>query len=114
MATIHFTSNARPTLGIEVELGLVDNRTMALSSSYAELIKLIHEDQPAHIKPELMQCVVELNTGICDTVDQAQADLEEKICNVESAADQLDLSLTISTAGRTGRSRSRLASMARR
>ena len=93
MATIDFTSNPRPTLGIEIELGLVDNRTMALSSSFADLVKLLPEDDLALIKPELMQCVVELNTDVCETVSDAETDLRGKITQLEAAADQLDLRL---------------------
>ncbi|MCG8451423.1 MAG: YbdK family carboxylate-amine ligase [Pirellulales bacterium] len=93
MATIDFTSNPRPTLGIEIELGLVDDRTMALSSSFADLAKLLPEEDLFRIKPELMQCVVELNTDVCETVDDAEADLCGKIAAVEAAADQLNLRL---------------------
>jgi len=93
MGAIHFTSNDRPTLGIEVELGLVDNRTMALSSSFADLAQQLSADQAAQLKPELMQCVIEVITGVCETVDQAGADLRQKITAVEAAADALDLRL---------------------
>lgn len=93
MAKIEFTSNSKPTLGVEVELGLVDNRTMALSSSFEDLAKLLPEGDITQIKPELMQCVVELNTGVCETVDQAEVDLREKLIRLESAADQTDLRL---------------------
>ncbi|MCH2114448.1 MAG: YbdK family carboxylate-amine ligase [Pirellulales bacterium] len=93
MATIDFTSNQRPTLGIEIELGLVDHRSMALSSSYAELAKLLPADDANQFKPELMQCVVEVITGVCNTVDEAETDLRAKIAMVENAADQVGLRL---------------------
>ena len=93
MGTIHFNSNDRPTLGIEVELGLVDDRTMALSSSFAELAENLPHYEDHQYKPELMQCVVEVITGVCETVDDAESDLSEKISIVEAAADQLGLRL---------------------
>ena len=93
MATIDFTSNSRPTLGIEIELGLVDNRTMALASSYADVETLLSGSHSNLIKPELMQCVVELNTDVCETVGDAETDLRAKIMAVEVATDQLDLRL---------------------
>jgi carboxylate-amine ligase len=93
MATIDFTSNSRPTLGIEIELGLVDNRTMALASSYADIETLLSGSHSNLIKPELMQCVVELNTDVCETVGDAETDLRAKIMAVEVATDQLDLRL---------------------
>ena len=91
MATIDFTSNSRPTLGIEVELGLVDSNTMALSSSYADLENWLSEEDKALVKPELMQCVVEINTGVCETINEAEQDLQGKIGKLEKAADQAEL-----------------------
>ena len=93
MATIHFTPNDRPTLGIEIELGLVDGRTMALSSSFAELAKQLPKDSAEQLKPELMQCVVEVITGVCETVDDAGADLRKKIATLETVTDELGLRL---------------------
>ena len=93
MRKINFHSNDRPTLGIEVELGLVDEKTLALSSSFAQLAQALPSAGPMQIKPELMQCVVEVITGVCETVDQAEADLTEKITALEAAADASGLRL---------------------
>jgi carboxylate-amine ligase len=97
MAKIEFKSNAEPTVGIELELGLVDDETMALTNSYGLLsARLTAEGFPeteAGYKPELMQSVLEINTGVCHTIGQAEADLRQKIMNVESAADALGLRL---------------------
>ncbi len=93
MTTINFHSNDRPTLGIEIELGLVDSHTMALSSSFAKLAEQIPKANCEQLKPELMQCVVEIITGVCETVDDAETDLREKITRVEAAADELGLRL---------------------
>ena len=93
MTIIDFQSNKSPSLGVEVELGLIDEHTMALSSSYADLKQLLPHDDDQHFKPELMQCVLEINTGICATVDEADADLRTKLTTVESVADSLGLRL---------------------
>ena len=93
MAIIDFHSNKRPTLGVEIELGLVDENTMALASSYADLKERLPQISNNSLKPELMQCVLEINTDVCDTVDQAEADLRAKLAMVEKVADQLGLRL---------------------
>lgn len=93
MAKLDFNSNSYPTLGIELELGLVDNRTMALSSSIAELAELLPQGNQSQFKPELMQCVLEIITGVCKTVDEAEVDLRDKLALVEAATDQLGLRL---------------------
>jgi carboxylate-amine ligase len=93
MAVIEFHSNKTPSLGIEIELGLIDEHTMALSSSFAELKKELPARDEDCIKPELMQCVLEINTGVCATVDEAEADLRGKLAEVEAVADRLGLRL---------------------
>lgn len=93
MGTIPFTSNERPTVGIEIELGLVDSRTMALSSSFAELAAELTGSNSPEYKPELMQCVVEVITGVCNTIDDAETDLTQKLTQLEAAADACGLRL---------------------
>ena len=94
MGTIEFHSNARPTLGIELELGLVDEETMALASSYAAMAdQMALSDTDTTFKPELMQCVLEINTGVCETIPDAEDDLRQKLLRAENAADELGLRL---------------------
>ncbi len=93
MAKIEFNANERPTLGVEIELGLVDGRTMALASAFDQVEELLPEQHSDSFKPELMQCVVEIITGVCETVDDAEQDLREKIVAVEAATDQLGMRL---------------------
>ena len=88
-----FHSNDRPTVGIELELGLVDAETMALASSIAPLLEALPESDSTCFKPELMQCTIEINTDICETIGQAEADLRQKLQMVEAAADRLGLRL---------------------
>jgi carboxylate-amine ligase len=98
MAKIEFHRNERPTVGIELELGLVDAETMALASAYglisARLTADGHQgDGVVHYKPELMQCVLEINTKVCETIADADRDLTAKLTTVEQAADALGLRL---------------------
>jgi glutamate---cysteine ligase / carboxylate-amine ligase len=98
MPKIDFHHNSRPTVGIELELGLIDAETMALSSSYGLLSARLtadgHQDAEAtRYKPELMQCVIEINTDVCETIGDADRDLTEKLLIVQSAADALGLRL---------------------
>ena len=93
MGKLEFHSNDRPTIGIELELGIVDAKTMSLTSAIQPLVQLLPEDQRIAFKPELMQCCIEVISGVCDTVTDAEADLTEKLVLLERAADQLDLGL---------------------
>jgi carboxylate-amine ligase len=93
MAVLSFQSNRRPTLGIEIELGIVDAQSMELSNSYARLAEALPEQGRERFKPELMQSVIELNTDVCESVKDAERDLRGRVGVVESAADSLGLAL---------------------
>ena len=74
-----FNGNDHHTLGVEIELQLVDSETLELSNKVSGLIELVPEKWMDAIKPEFMQSYCEINTGVCDSVEQVQADLEEKL-----------------------------------
>src|SRR4051812_41896209 len=98
MAKIEFHRNEQPTIGVELELGLVDAESMALTSAYGLLNSWLVADghqsaECSHFKPELMQCVLEINTGVCGSVSEAERDLSSKILIVERACDELGLRL---------------------
>jgi carboxylate-amine ligase len=83
-----FRPNPWPTVGVEIELQLVDARSMGLRSAIAEVLSELPLELYDSVKPEFMQCYVEINTGVCQTVDEVEADLAPKIRAVERAADQ--------------------------
>ena len=94
MSKIEFRGNDSHTIGVEVELGLVDEKTMELSSSLTPLMeKLQSTDGDGAIKPELMQCVLEVNTDVCHTVADAEGSLKSQIAQVEAVTDQMGLRL---------------------
>ena len=83
MTKISFQPNPSPTLGVEIELALVDAETMALTDASQAVLARVPENLRDCVKPELMQCYLELNTGICNTVSEAHADLAGKLAVVE-------------------------------
>lgn len=94
MGKLEFSSNQRPTLGVEIELGLVDVETMALSSSIQKVLDRLAVHSTGTIyKPELMQCCLEINTRICDTIGEAEEDLRKKITRLELVLDPMKLRL---------------------
>ena len=93
MSTLKFNSNDQPTIGIELELGLVDGQSMELSNSVQQMLSVLPDDESHCYKPELMQSFLEINTCVCETVGQAETDLRTKITAIERAADQLGLQI---------------------
>ena len=93
MRTLDFNRNDYPTLGVELELQLVEANSFELSSSVDKILREVPEELHSHIKPELMQCYLEINTHICHSVADVGRDLQEKLAIVEEIAEGLGLKL---------------------
>lgn len=93
MPSLEFKRNDYPTVGVEIELQLVDAETMALSNSISDILAGLPAEIEARVKPELMQSYLEINTGICNTVDDVERDLRSVLQQVEAITDNLNLKL---------------------
>ena len=93
MEKMIFTPSAGPTLRVELEVALVDAETMGLSSSIQQVLERLPKRLHGRVKPELMQCYLEINTEVCQTVSEAEGDLREKIRAVERVTDEEGLLL---------------------
>jgi carboxylate-amine ligase len=95
--TINFTPNARPTIGVEMELHLVDATTGALVSASSEILAEMGAGHPGGEHPkakhELFQSTVEIITGVCETPAQAGDDLRATIAELRASAEQRGLTL---------------------
>ncbi len=85
--SITFNPSPSPSLGVEVELQLVDQSTRQLTPLGPEVLRAL-EGNP-HVKPELLQSTIELNTGVCADVKEVQRDLESVLVEVRSVCDDL-------------------------
>ena len=93
MSKLIFHANSTPTIGVEIELGLVDADTMALANAANQVLDLLPSEGVKQFKPELMQSCVEIISGVCHTVDEANSDLRHKLIQVQQVTDQLGLRL---------------------
>lgn len=91
--TTTFNGNRAHSLGVELELQLVDASTYELKSSVNQILEAMDAVDSKWIKPELMQCYVEINTGICHTVADVRTDLAAKLQILKQAAAALDTEL---------------------
>ncbi len=89
---IGFTHNARQTIGVELELHLVDAETGDLVSASNDILAEMGAGHPGGEHPkakhELFQSTVEIITGICETPAQARADLEATLHELRQQTDQ--------------------------
>ena len=87
---ISFTHNARSSLGIEVELHLVDQETGELVSASEEILAEMSSGHPGGEHPkakhELFQSTVEIITGVCATADEAHRDLRATLDELTALA----------------------------
>ena len=79
MPPILFTPNRHPTLGIELELGLVDLQTYDLTSAFNQLIERLPDRGANRFKPEIIQSVIEINTDVCQSIGEAEKDLRGRL-----------------------------------
>lgn len=93
MSRFPFTRNDSPTIGVEVELQLVDAETFGLSNSIEKVMEAVPEDYQERIKPELMQSYLEINTGVCHTVREVGEDLRNTLGVLGKITDDLGLKL---------------------
>jgi len=93
MPTLEFTRNDRPSLGVELELQLVDAQTFALTNRIEDVLTAMPADMKDVVKPELMQSYLEINTEVCHSVSDVRADLTAKLDAVEAVADKLGIRL---------------------
>ena len=86
MSPYTFASSPGPTLGVELELNLVDAQTLALRSGVVPILESLPPELHGSVKPELFQCYLEINTAICRDVAEVERDLTAKIKVVEQLA----------------------------
>jgi carboxylate-amine ligase len=95
---IAFNASDGPTLGVEVELEVVDASTRELASVATELLDELSGGTGEHpkAKHELFECTVEIITGICTTVGEARTDLQGTLFELDAVANSRDLALMCS------------------
>ena len=88
-----FPLKAKPTVGIELELYLVDAVTGEPVAAFDE----IHQRLPPRIQPnvvkEIFQFQLEIKTGIHETVEEAGDELHQCLTAVTDAADKIGVEL---------------------
>ncbi len=88
--SITFTASERSSLGVEVELVLIDPASREMVSGAPEILAEMGAGHPGGIHPqakgEFLQSTVEVITGVCSTVAEARGDLARGIGEVRRRA----------------------------
>ncbi len=83
---IYFNSSSKPTLGVEAELYTVSKETFNLCPGAPQILN--HFKNDANVKEELLECIVEVNTNICNNILEVRSDLINKITEVQDIANE--------------------------
>jgi carboxylate-amine ligase len=80
------------SLGVEIELQLIDPETRDLSSEAPRVFRILGDTEKS-IKPEIFRSMVEVTTGVCETVEEVRVDLDNAIARLRAACDRIGVVL---------------------
>lgn len=83
---IVFNGSERPTLGVEIEVEVVDEAGALATDTAATKILAELGDEPGY-KHELLECTIEVITDVCPTVGEVRRDLGTKVERLIEVAD---------------------------
>ena len=66
---IKFNSSPKPTIGVEIELQLIDKNNFDLKNISSKVLANVDKKFSNNIKCELIESMIEINTNICSNVD---------------------------------------------
>jgi carboxylate-amine ligase len=90
-----FTHSPHLSLGVELELQLLDPESRDLSPASSRILEAVGTDHP-NIRPEIFQSMLEVSTGVCASVQEVRRDLEATLALVRQAADEAGAALAAS------------------
>jgi carboxylate-amine ligase len=95
MEGLEFKRSAPLTLGVELELQLVNTRDCDLTRAASDLLALTAAAQhPGEIKPEITESMIEVSTAVHSRYGALAAELRELRGHVLAAADRLNVLVT--------------------
>jgi carboxylate-amine ligase len=82
---IYFNNSDRPTIGVEVELLILDKKNYDLYPGAPVILNVFKDSK--NVKQELLNSIVEINTGICEDVGEVRNDLKNTLSKVVQVAE---------------------------
>ena len=78
---IYFSHSPKPTIGVEAEIFTINKDS--LDHCPGARLVLNAFTGSAHIKEELLECIIGVNTGICEDISAVRTDLTSRIFEVQ-------------------------------
>ena len=84
---VAFKSNKHHSVGVELELQIIDKTTKELATGTTKIIKALNS--PPNIKHELFESVIEINSTQCADVSELRKDLIKHVKSLHECASKL-------------------------
>ena len=80
---IKFNSSPKPTIGVEIELQLVDEKNLNLKNTASKVLADVDKIFLDNVKCELIESMIEINTNICSTIEDVEKDIVKILSHLE-------------------------------
>ena len=80
---IKFNSSPKPTIGVEIELQLVDEKNLNLKNIASKVLADVDKKFLDNVKCELIESMIEINTNICSTIEDVEKDIVKILSHIE-------------------------------
>ena len=80
---IKFNSSPKPTIGVEIELQLIDENNSDLKNIASKVLADVDKKFTDNIKCELIESMIEINTNICQTIEDVEKDISKVLTHLE-------------------------------
>jgi carboxylate-amine ligase len=84
---ITFQTSKPFSLGVEIELQIVDKNNLSLVPKAPEILSMVPAELKERIKPEFIRSMIEVNTEVCTNMNQVKENLTDLIQLAEKIAD---------------------------
>lgn len=91
--SLEFVGSPKPTIGVEIELQIIDPKTLDLTPQ-AEL--LLNKCRVDRVTAEIHQSMIEINSEVSDDVKQCREFLNARMQSLNTLANELGLQIAIS------------------
>jgi carboxylate-amine ligase len=88
-----FKGSPEPTIGVEVEIQIVDLKSRHLVSRIYDILEHVPKSMTERIKPEFIQSTLEINTVVCHTLEEVYESIMESLQVVSGIVEKLGLGL---------------------
>ena len=76
------------TIGVELEFQLVERESLELASKAPAILSTLSDQWKERIKKEFIQSMLEVNTGVCESMEEVAGDLRVVITHLEEKAEK--------------------------